>query len=606
MNLVLFSLLLIFETISCLGQSWQWAKNEKAYGTILGECNDAAGNVYIVGTSTTNAIIGTFSASVQNFGGIITKYNQFGTALWVKNYDGITSCDVNCDNTGNVFLTGSFVGTLVAGTTTLNSPSGSDIFLIKHDAAGNVLWVRSGTGFGQKYANTLCTDASGNCFIAGAFTSTIVSFGALTLSNTSTSFKYYVVKYDANGTELWARTSQSGLAISNDVAVDANGDVVMIGNTMSPTLVVGSYTFLSQSYNFFVTKYTASGSLLWAFSGGGSNQDFGNSVSIDPSGDIYICGGSSSSVCTIGTYTFSTLGDLDLYLAKYNSQGVFQWARNGGGVSREEAWSIAADAAGVYAVGRASSPTISISSTTMLGVAGTYSTDGMFLFECSPTGNVVNSIILDGGGDSGNISLWGNCNMYLGGSLLTPTVAIGIDTLTNNTPSTTVFFIAKYNRNASTPIISINGNLLLCQGQNSTLTATGAQSYTWMGGPNSNSIVVIPNITTTYTVFGTNQTNNCSNISKVKVVVAPIPSINISTSKTEMCNGESIKLSGSGAITYSWSNGIQQTTISVSPSVTTNYSVTGYNSFGCSATSSITVISKPCLGIDESPFELNF
>src|SRR4051812_8526496 len=89
--------------------------------------------------------------------------------------------DVAVDASGNVYVTGSFnSGVMTAGTTTLtNSGSGgtSDIFLVKYDRTGTVLWARKAGGGDQDYGVSVAADASGNVFICGWFQSSMASFG---------------------------------------------------------------------------------------------------------------------------------------------------------------------------------------------------------------------------------------------------------------------------------------------------------------------------------------------------------------------------------------------------------------------------------------------
>ena len=374
----------------------------------------------------------------------------------------------------------------------------------------------------------------------------------------------------------------------------------MVGNILSPTLVIGNYTFPSQNYNFYVTKYTGAGTLAWAISGGGSGQDFGNSISLDPSGDLYFCGGTSSPVCTIGSYTFSTQGNLDMYLAKYSGGGNFQWAKHGGGATREEAWSVASDAAGIYVVGNASSPSMTIANVTLNAPSGTYSADAMFMAEYNSTGNPMNAMLLNGGGNSlGDVSLFGPCNLYLGGALLTPTVVIGSDTLASSTPSTSAYFVAKYNRTNSAPTVNISGNLLLCPGQSTTLTASGAQTYTWMNGSSGNILVVTPSMTSTFFVLTASPSYSCNTIAKAKVVVVPMPTLSIAASTTLLCSGHSATLTGSGATSYTWSNNTNTSSITIAPVANQNYSLFGASAPGCTAmvTQSVNVLPNPAVQI---------
>jgi gliding motility-associated-like protein len=111
----------------------------------------------------------------------------------------------------------------------------------------------------------------------------------------------------------------------------------------------------------------------------------------------------------------------------------------------------------------------------------------------------------------------------------------------------------------------------ICSGNPTTLTATGATSYSWSTGAVSNSIVVNPSTTTSYTVVGSNGT--CSNQAVSTVSVVPGGTISI-TGNTLICKGQSTTLSATGASGFSWSTGATTSSIIVSPTITTSYSIT--------------------------------
>jgi hypothetical protein len=130
----------------------------------------------------------------------------------------------------------------------------------------------------------------------------------------------------------------------------------------------------------------------------------------------------------------------------------------------------------------------------------------------------------------------------------------------------------------------------ICNGQSSTLTGSGAATYSWQPiNQSGNGISVSPTITTTYIVTGTDA-NGCSATTSVDVTVNNNPNVTASANAASICNGQSSTLTGSGAATYSWQPINQSGNgISVSPTITTTYIVTGTDANGCSATTSVDV-----------------
>jgi hypothetical protein len=150
------------------------------------------------------------------------------------------------------------------------------------------------------------------------------------------------------------------------------------------------------------------------------------------------------------------------------------------------------------------------------------------------------------------------------------------------------------------PSLSISGNTLICTGQSTTLTATGANTYTWSTTATGNSIVVSPATTSTYTVTG--ESNGCT-ASAVRIVSVGIASpLNISNPNPTVCAGKSTTLTASGANTYTWSTAASGSSITVSPVSTTTYSVSGSNAAGCISTASTTVSvnAVPVLSVSSS------
>ena len=147
--------------------------------------------------------------------------------VWAKAAGGTGTDEpygIATDATGNIYITGNFGSSSITfGTVTLTSPG---FFLTKYDANGNVLWAKSAGGSAYSNSgNAVATDASGNVFVTGSFPSSL-SFGTTTLTNTDNP-DIFIVKYDASGTVLWARgsTSSSGgdYSYGGGIATDANG-----------------------------------------------------------------------------------------------------------------------------------------------------------------------------------------------------------------------------------------------------------------------------------------------------------------------------------------------------------------------------------------------
>ncbi len=152
--------------------------------------------------------------------------------------------------------------------------------------------------------------------------------------------------------------------------------------------------------------------------------------------------------------------------------------------------------------------------------------------------------------------------------------------------------------NTSPTVNTTASSSVICAGQTTTLTASGASTYSWNTGPTTPAISVSPTTTTTYTVIGTG-TNSCSNTSIRTITVNALPVVSASPSASLICTGQTATLTASGASTYTWNPGGPGTSISVSPTVTTTYSVTGTSTANCSGTSMLTLSVSACTGINQ-------
>lgn len=146
----------------------------------------------------------------------------------------------------------------------------------------------------------------------------------------------------------------------------------------------------------------------------------------------------------------------------------------------------------------------------------------------------------------------------------------------------------------SIPSVNAGADQTICAGQSVTLNATGASSYSWDNGV-TNGVSFSPVATTTYTVTGTGA-NGCVNTDQVIVNVTTLPIVNAGADQT-ICAGSQVTLSGSGATSYTWDNGVTNGT-AFSPTVTTTYTVTGTIAGGCQNTDQVVVTVNPLPTVD--------
>lgn len=162
--------------------------------------------------------------------------------------------------------------------------------------------------------------------------------------------------------------------------------------------------------------------------------------------------------------------------------------------------------------------------------------------------------------------------------------------ITNANGTTTQTFTNEITVN-SDPNLNVSvTSLEICAGQSTTMTASGANSYSWDNGlGNGSTKTVSPTTTTTYTVTGSNGAS-CQAQESITIEVLPAPNVDLVASPAIICQGEETTITASGGDFYTWNNGLSGANEhTVSPSQSTVYTVTGFNSANCSNQASILV-----------------
>ena len=148
----------------------------------------------------------------------------------------------------------------------------------------------------------------------------------------------------------------------------------------------------------------------------------------------------------------------------------------------------------------------------------------------------------------------------------------------------------------ATPTISVTSGAI-CAGKSFTMVATGAGTYTYSSG----SAIVTPTASTSYSVVGTNSLGCVSSNTAVSSVTVNInPTVAASSSNSLICLGENALLSAStSATSYTWNTGATTMSVSVSPTITSTYTVSVSNAAACVASSTVMVTVNACTGINE-------
>jgi hypothetical protein len=279
----------------------------------------------------------------------IAKYDANGNFQWVVTY-GADSLDdafnLDVDTNGNVYWTGVIEGTVIVGTTTFTTQV-EDVVFGKISSAGQILWVKQVGGSGIDEGSGIIVDNNGDIIHTGYFQNTVDFDPNAGVSNftSSGSFDTYFGKYDTSGNLIWMKKiGGPGVDIGapGGIAIDNLNNIYIAGNAgvncdYDPN--VGTVThMMNGTTDWFVTKYDNNGNHILSFTVGGTGQDQAHRITTDNQQNIYVTGWFRTSANFNPNGTSITLtgnctgGGHDGYIAKYNSNGICQWAKQFGGV----------------------------------------------------------------------------------------------------------------------------------------------------------------------------------------------------------------------------------------------------------------------------------
>jgi hypothetical protein len=205
------------------------------------------------------------------------------------------------DRNGNIYSTGYFTGTVDfdpgEGVVNLTSLGLNDIFILKLNAAGNFLWVKRLGGAESEAAATIAIDRDGNVVISGNFKGTVDSDPGEGVENLTSvgDDDVLVAKLDSSGNYLWAKSfGGTGRDSGLFVAVNIDGNICITGifsNTVDtdPGIQISNLTSMG-GLDVFVAKFDSSGNHLWSNGRGGSGTEVGQSVAFDSGGNVYSVG----------------------------------------------------------------------------------------------------------------------------------------------------------------------------------------------------------------------------------------------------------------------------------------------------------------------------
>jgi hypothetical protein len=578
---------------------------------------DRGGNVLFTGWTTSNPFpttTGTTQYS-QNFGGgftfgdaFVVKFSGTGTRLWATYYGGTgdeISHGIASDVNKNIFITGHVVGGLLPTSTNayITSPPGSrDAFVVKFDSNGTRIWGTYAGGNDWDDGYGFGVDSTGNVAVLLTTATSGLQTSGMTSKPGGSSYDILILKLSPSGARLWSTyIGGNGTEYGYAGASDIDDNIIVTGWTNSsnfPTTTGAVQTSLGGSYDAFVSKFSATGTLQFSTYYGGTGTEGDDPVFVGYSGiatdgekNIFIAGHTTGSFPTTAGAFQGTYGGgaRDAFVVKFSPTGTRRWATYVGGNSEDVGVGCASSAVGsVLVTGFTNSNNLPVT------------TDA---YQPTIAGNRDVFIVkLDSLGAREYVSYYGGSGADEGeGISFDPdgAVAVAGNTQSTNFPTQNPYqgtnagqadAFAVVFCDTSPPKIDSTGPLSFCWTDSVTLfTRPGYYSYFWSTGALTHSIKIKES--GKYWLRVTSASGCIAYSDTFKVTVYPRPSPYVIPEKLyKICEGDSvtIDLAPKQFLRYLWNTG--ETTRRIRVGRAGTYFAIVVDSMGCVDTSDIATV----------------
>jgi hypothetical protein len=363
MKNILLTLGIGLVSLGSFAQNFSWAQGwgGDSYDHSYSVATDDSGYIYTAGMfqGTVDFDPGpeTYIITSQNVDGFIMKTSPTGDLVWAQKIGGSGNNDVALSiaigANNDIYISGSFSGTVDfdngPGVATLTSVNFG--YLLRLTSNGNFVWVKQ-TGAPGKY---IALDNNNNIYTTGNFT-TVADFdpSSTTYTLDGTPSAIFICKLDSSGNFNWAKhftvPDDSITITSQCLAIDGAGNVYSTGNfesTVDFDPGAGTATLTPENYDGYFLKLDVNGNFVWVkhleqFDTAipyGDGYTVGNSITLDPSDNIYLTGMFSGVVDFDPGIGVDTLNSgiwvsalhyyyASMFLAKYDSDGNYIWAKS--------------------------------------------------------------------------------------------------------------------------------------------------------------------------------------------------------------------------------------------------------------------------------------
>jgi|GEM_PF-3845844 hypothetical protein len=359
--------------------AYNWGGNIGGTGTERADhvMTDLYGDVIVAGKllSNTDFDISSSVTSIPNsgyFDAYISKYSPSGSLLWVKTIASNAASDETpfitstaTDSSGNIYLTGFFKGSIdfdpsPTGSKILTSNGETDIFIVKLDRNGILVWAGNAGSAEYDRGNGIAIDSQDNIYVTGSFRTTAdfdITSGVLNLTSEYID-STFIIKLDKNGNMIWGKATQGmGSDEGTSIAVDSAFNVFIAGNNrgtndFDPSPSTTFNLSNSSEGQVYILKLDSSGNFLNAGVTIPTNSVYparAQKIKIDNNNDVLVAGtfyGTTDFDFGPANHPMTAMGAgccNDAYVFKVDNNLNYVWARRLGSYVPDVAYGLAID-----------------------------------------------------------------------------------------------------------------------------------------------------------------------------------------------------------------------------------------------------------------------
>lgn len=278
---------------------------------------------------------------------LVAELDDAGSPLWSRSF-GDTSPQILTSvaplGSGGLVIAGSFAGSIEFGASTLTATSPLDLFVAAMSSTGAVTWATSPSGGGVESVGNIAVDSANAIIIVGSFQGD-VSFGGQGLTGAGGN-DIFVAKLGPSGDHVWSKAfGDAGSQVARSVAVAEDDSMIVVGH-FAGTLDFGGGPLVSMGeLDTFMVKLDSNGSHLWSRRVGESDLTNVAQTALDPSGNVFVTGSFNGTIALDGV-TLVAAGGQDVFVAKFDPLGSLLWAKAFGNFNDQAGRAVATDSRG--------------------------------------------------------------------------------------------------------------------------------------------------------------------------------------------------------------------------------------------------------------------